>query len=130
MITGRPKQPLNLSDEDRLQFESISSLRNMPLGLVIRAQIVLMVARGESNSAIAQKLDLSKHAVGVWHQRYINHGLQGLQLDLRVGRIRPISDELVTQLVHKTLGAKSKRRHAMERTNDSENNPTFLTKTQ
>jgi len=108
MITGRPKQPLNLSDEDRLHLESLSSSRSLPYGLVIRAQIVLMAAKGESNSVISEKLHLSKPTVGIWRQRYLDHGLQGLHEELRPGRPRTISDERVAMLVRKTLETKPK----------------------
>jgi putative transposase len=108
MKTGRPRQPLTLTHEQRLQLESISGSRSFPHGLVVRAQIVLMAAQGASNSAIAGKLRLTRPTVGIWRQRYLDHGLEGLHEELRPGRPRTISDERVAMLVRKTLETKPK----------------------
>jgi len=108
MKTGRPIQPLSLSDEERFQLESIAGSRSLPHGLVIRAQIVLMAANGQSNSLIADKLHLSKPTVGIWRQRYLEHGIQGLHDVLKPGRPRTVSDEKVAVLVRKTLNTKPK----------------------
>jgi putative transposase len=108
MKTGRPKQPLTLSDGDRLHLESIANSRSLPHGLVVRAQIVLKAALGESNSAIADALGMSKPTVGIWRQRYLDHGIQGLHDELKPGRPRTVSDEKVAVLVRKTLNTKPK----------------------
>jgi len=108
MIIGRPKQPLSLSRDERLQLESIAGSRSLPHGLVIRAQIVLMAADGKSNTVIADRLRLSKPTVGIWRQRYLDHGIQGLHEELKPGRPRTVSDEKVALLVRKTLNTKPK----------------------
>ena len=108
MIIGRPKQPLSLSGDERLELESIAGSRSLPHGLVIRAQIVLMAADGKSNTAIAHRLRLSKPTVGIWRQRYLDHGIQGLHEELKPGRPRTVSDEKVALLVRKTLNTKPK----------------------
>ncbi len=108
MKTGRPKKPLVLRDEDRSQLKTIASSRNMPHSLVVRARLVLMAADGVSNTVIAQKLGLSRLSVGLWRRRYIAHGIQGLNDELRPGRPRTISDEKVASLVYKTLHTKPK----------------------
>ena len=46
MITGRPKKPITLSDEEREQLSAIVSSRSLPHGLVRRARIILMAADG------------------------------------------------------------------------------------
>jgi putative transposase len=108
MITGRPKPPLTLGYDERLQLESIAGSRSLPHGLVVRAKIVLMAAEGQSNTAIAERLRLTKPTVGIWRQRYIDHGIQGLHDELKPGRPRTISDEKVALLVRKTLNTKPK----------------------
>jgi putative transposase len=108
MKTGRPKQQLNLNDDERLQLESIAASRSIAHGLVVRAKIVLLSADGNSNTAIADKLHMSKPTVGIWRQRYLGHGIQGLHDELKPGRPRTISDEKVTMLVRKTLNTKPK----------------------
>ena len=106
MKTGRPKQPLKLLTEDRVQLNAIANSRSMPHALVVRAQIVLMASDGVSNTAIAKKLGLSRPVVGLWRRRYLTQGLQGLHDELRPGRPRSIPDEKVAMLVRKTLHTK------------------------
>jgi putative transposase len=108
MRTGRPKEPLNLSDEEREQLESFACSRSLPHGLVRRANIVLLSADGMSNTAIAAKLGLSGNTVGKWRSRYLAEGIQGLYGEVRPGRPRTISDEKVAALVRKTLKTRPK----------------------
>lgn len=75
----------------------------MPHGLVQRANIILMAARGISNTDIAEKLRISRPTVGMWRRRYLDHGLEGLHDELKPGRPRSISDEKVASMVRKTL---------------------------
>jgi len=108
MITGRPKTPIILSEEDRKQLNAIVKSRSLPHGVVRRARIVLMAAEGATNGAIAQKVGLSQQSVSKWRKRYVEEGLSGLHDELRPGRPRTISDEKVSVLIHKTLHTKPK----------------------
>lgn len=106
MKTGRPKTPMILCAEDQSQLIAIANSRSMPHALVTRAKIVLMAAEGQTNHAIAQKVSLSQQMVCKWRQRFIKQGLAGLHDELRSGRPRSISDEEVSEIVHKTLKSK------------------------
>jgi len=108
MITGRPKPPINLTDEERIQLESISRSRAMPHSIVTRARIILLAAQGVTNTAVAEEIGISKQAVGKWRQRYFKHGLSGLHDELRPGRPRSVGDEKVAALIRKTLNTKPK----------------------
>jgi len=108
MTKGRPKQPVLPSEEDLVQLKAIANSRSFPHGLVVRARVVLMAADGASNTAIAQKLDLSQQSVCLWRKRYLQHGIQGLHDELKPGRPRTISDERVAALVKRTLKTKPK----------------------
>ena len=108
MKTGRPKQPLVLVEEQLTELNAISGSRSLPHGLVVRAQIVLLAAKGKSNNDIAKHLTISKPSVGKWRARYLKSGIQGLHEELRSGRPRRISDEKVALLVRKTLNTKPK----------------------
>ena len=103
MPSGRPKQPIALSEEDRQQLAALARSRSLPHGLVRRAQLVLMAAEGLSNAEVAQRLHLSQQSVCLWRKRYLQHGIQGLHEELKPGRPRSVSDEMVTELVRKTL---------------------------
>ena len=106
MRTGRPRTPITLSNEEEKQLQSISNSRSLPHGLVNRACIILMAARGIPNHTIAQKVNLSPQMVCKWRQRYLKQGLSGLHDELRPGRPRSVSDEKVAVLVRKTLRTK------------------------
>ena len=108
MRTGRPKTPMNLSQEERQQLQGIVSSRSLPAGLVTRARIVLMAAEGISNDQISKATGLGAHAVGKWRRRYVKQRLPGLHDELRPGRPRTISDELVCTIIRKTLDNKPK----------------------
>jgi len=108
MITGRPKQPIVLQEEERVQLKAMAHSRSLPHGLVIRASLVLMAAEGVPNNRIAEKLDLSPQSVCKWRQRYLEQGPAGLHDELRPGRPRSISDEKVATLLRKTLKTKPK----------------------
>jgi putative transposase len=108
MITGRPKQPIVLSEEERLHLNAVAKSRTLPHGLVLRARLVLLAAEGVANAVIAQKLALSQQSVSLWRQRFLKQGLRGLHDELRPGRPRSISDEKVAALVRKTLASQPK----------------------
>ena len=55
-------------------------------GLAQRARIVLLAAEGESNTAIAEKVGVSRPTVLEWRGRYQAAGLAGLADDPRSGR--------------------------------------------
>jgi DNA-binding NarL/FixJ family response regulator len=59
MRTGRPKQPLTLTEEERERIESLAHrARSQPL-LARRARVVLACAQGLSNQSVARKLRCS-----------------------------------------------------------------------
>ena len=106
MRTGRPKIELVLSDEERSQLQSFARSRSLPAALSTRARIVLSSADGELNSAIAERLKLTKGTVGKWRMRFIERRIAGLYDDVRVGKPRTIDDERVAQLIKTTLHTK------------------------
>ena len=55
-----------------------------------RARIVLLAANGESNTAIAEKVGVSRPTVIDWRNRYAAEGMAGLEDDPRSGRPRTI----------------------------------------
>ncbi len=108
MARGRPLRVLTLSSSERDQLISLTRARSMPHALVTRARIILLAADGWSNTAIAGQLGLSKPTVGLWRQRYLAQGVQGLYDELRPGGPRTLRDEQIAALLRKTLKTKSK----------------------
>lgn len=108
MRIGRPKALLELSTAEMAQLQSFVRSRSLPTALCQRAQIVLASADGESNTAIAARLQLSKATVGKWRTNFLERRIAGLYDDMRPGRPRSIDDERVAQLVQTTLHTKPK----------------------
>ena len=103
MRTGRPKQPLSLTEEERARLESLSHrARSHPL-LARRARVVLACGDGLDNQAVAHKLRCSLGMVGKWRARFLNQRLEGLYDEPRPGAPRKISDEQVERVVIQTL---------------------------
>ena len=108
MSVGRPLAPLTLSKSEREELVSMTRSRSMPQSLATRARIVLLAAKGESNTDIAEQLGLSKPTVGIWRKRYLTQRLAGLYDEPRPGGPRSIRDEQVAALLRKTLRTKPK----------------------
>ncbi len=103
MPRGRPMPALTLSPAERDQLVAVTRSRALPHPLVTRARIVLLAADGVSNTAIAERLELSKPTVGVWRQRYLRQRVPGLYDELRPGGPRSIRDEQIARLLRRTL---------------------------
>src|SRR5512134_825147 len=97
---------LVLSEDERLQLESMSRSRSMPAALVQRAKIVLACAEGTSNSRVAQRIDATQATVGKWRRRFVARRVSGLYDELRPGKPRTIDDERVAELIQTTLHSK------------------------
>jgi len=103
MRTGRPKQPLNLTEEEQERLESLAHrARSQPL-LARRARVVLTCAEGSDNKTVAKKLRCSLGMVGKWRSRFLTTRLEGLYDEPRPGAPRKISDDQVEKVVIQTL---------------------------
>jgi transposase len=103
MRTGRPKQPLILSEEERDRLQSLAHRsRSQPL-LARRARVVLACGEGLDNKAVARRVRCSPGMVGKWRSRFLKERLEGLYDEPRPGAPRKISDERVEQVVIQTL---------------------------
>lgn len=103
MRTGRPRQPLILTAEERERLETMAHrARSQPLQ-ARRARVVLAAAEGLDNQAVAKKLRCSKGMVGKWRARFLQSRLEGLYDEPRPGAPRQIGDDQVEQIVIQTL---------------------------
>ena len=103
MRTGRPKQPLVLSEEERERLESLSHrARSLP-ALARRARVVLACAEGLDNKAVAKKLRCSLGMVGKWRSRFLKTRLEGLYDEPRPGAPRKVTDDDIEQIIIQTL---------------------------
>lgn len=103
MRTGRPKQPLTLTEEERKRLQSLAHrARNQTL-LARRARVVLACGEGLDNQAVAKKLRCSLGMVGKWRNRFLKDRLEGLYDEPRPGAPRRIGDDEIEKVVVQTL---------------------------
>jgi transposase len=103
MRTGRPKQALLLTEEERDRLQSLAHrARSQPL-LARRARVVLACAEGEDNKTVARKMRASLGMVGKWRSRFLQTRLEGLYDEPRPGAPRRVSDAQIEQVVIRTL---------------------------
>src|SRR5216683_2342824 len=103
MRTGRPKQPLIVTNDERQRLESLAHRTRSQALLARRARVVLGCAEGLDNKAVAKKLRCSLGMVGKWRSRFLEARLAGLYDEPRPGAPRQISDDQVEKLVIQTL---------------------------
>ena len=103
MRTGRPKQALVLSEEERERLESLAHRARSQPALARRARVVLGCGEGLENKAVAKKLRCSLGMVGKWRSRFLKMRLEGLYDEPRPGAPRKVTDEQIEQIIIQTL---------------------------
>ena len=103
MRTGRPKQALILTDEERERLQSLAHRARSQPALARRARVVLACAEGLNNKAVARKLRTSLGMVGKWRARFLQARLEPLYDEPRPGAPRKVSDAEVERVVIRTL---------------------------
>ena len=103
MRTGRPKQSLIVTQEERERLESLAHRARSQALLARRARVVLACAEGLDNKAVAKRLRCSLGMVGKWRSRFLEARLEGLYDEPRPGAPRKVSDDQVEKVVIQTL---------------------------
>ena len=104
--SGRPKAELTVSLEEREALARWSRRGKTAQRLATRARIVLACAEGLDNKAVSARLGVTPQMVGKWRARFVRDRLAGLHDEYRSGTPRTMSDELVEQVVVRTLESK------------------------
>jgi len=105
---GRHAKALNVTAEDRVQLESIARSQSLPAALARRAQMILRMADGESNSSVARRYRYSRPTVTFWRTRFRERGMAGLHNEIKSGRPRSTSEEQIAELINTALQARPK----------------------
>jgi len=103
MRTGRPKQPLTITEEERERLQSLAHRSRSQALLARRARVVLACAEGLDNKAVAKKLRCSLGMVGKWRGRFLKSRLAGLYDEPRPGAPRKVGDDKIEAVVIQTL---------------------------
>src|SRR5256885_1953703 len=109
--TGRPKSSLVLSTEERNELERLTRRARVNRHVAFRAKVVLGCADGSiSSSEVARRCRTSNQTVCKWRKRFVEHRIEGLYDEPRVGAPRKISDGDVEEIIVKTLETTPKGR--------------------
>jgi transposase len=103
MRLGRPVTRIVLSPSERETLERYTRRATTAQALALRARIVLRCAAGETHTAIAADLHVTKQTVGKWRRRFVDARVPGLLDEPRPGAPRKISDAAIERVLTTTL---------------------------
>lgn len=95
--------PIELTESERETLGRWARRRRSSAGLAQRSRIVLECAKGESNTAVAERVGVSIPTVRRWRGRFAERRLDGLLDEPRPGQPRKVTDEKVEEVIVKTL---------------------------
>jgi transposase len=105
MRLGRPKVALILTDDERVQLDSLAHRSRTAPHLARRARIILACAAGSDNKAVAKRLRMSQTTVCKWRGRFVRDRLEGLYDEPRPGAPRRVTDQQIEDVIVRTLEA-------------------------
>src|SRR6266571_8562191 len=103
MRLGRPVPPIVLTTDERNTLERWARRPTTAQALALRARLVLRCAAGETATAIARDVHVTKQTVGKWRGRFLAQRLDGLLDEPRPGVPRTITDADVERVLTATL---------------------------
>ncbi len=86
---------LLIGDEERATLESWTRSRAIRPSHVQWARIVLAVAHGAGTSGAARQVGVSRPTVIKWRDRFVEHGIAGLDEEPRPGRPKEVDDSAI-----------------------------------
>src|ERR1700761_5117124 len=86
---------IELSEAEAAELASRCRRRKVARADAMRAEIVLLAYEGFTNSAIAERLGITRLTVGTWRRRFAQSRLDGLADEPRPGAPRTITDQKV-----------------------------------
>lgn len=75
---GRPKAPLELSDDERAALQRTLRRRKASQHLTTRSRVVLLAADGLPDTEIAERVGHCRQTVARWRTRFLERRLDGL----------------------------------------------------
>jgi transposase len=93
-IMPNPFAPAILLDpKAQSRLQALIRAHSTPQALVFRCRLILRLAGKDqpSNLQVANEFGCARNTVALWHTRYLEHGLAGLQDAPRSGRPRSFS---------------------------------------
>lgn len=103
MRWGRPKVPLMLTDDERVQLDSLAHRSRTAPQLAKRAGIILVCAVGHDNEVVAKRLRCRRRRCASGAVGFFASGLDGLYDEPRPRTPQRISDDIIEQVIVRTL---------------------------
>ncbi len=101
----RHHKPLWVTDEERRTLDQWARRPKTAQRLALRSRVVLACAEGLTNRAVATRLHVSSNSVCKWRERFRVRRLEGLSDEPRPGVPRTVTDDLVVEVITRTLEA-------------------------
>ncbi|MFJ9543455.1 helix-turn-helix domain-containing protein [Streptomyces sp. NPDC101225] len=102
-MAGRPRDTVVLTEEERAVLLAVTRSRTCPQARALRARIVLACADEPTNTAVAERLGVSRDMVTKWRGRFLADRLDGLAERQRPGRPPTADDDAVAHVLVRTL---------------------------
>ncbi|HEV2732459.1 MAG TPA: IS630 family transposase [Terriglobales bacterium] len=107
MPRSAPALSLSLGDQEEIQGWLLA--HGTPQQVALRSRIVLAAGEGRSDSAIARQLQVNRHTVILWRQRFLQEGKESLwEVAPGRGRKPTYGPEKIQAVVEATLQTKPK----------------------
>jgi transposase len=105
----RSTSALVVSQDQETQIEQWLAALGTPQQVALRCRIVLAAGRGESEAAIASKLEVNRKTVRLWRERFARDGLNGLwEIAAGRGRKAIYDADRIKAVIDATLQSKPK----------------------
>jgi transposase len=101
--SGTPAAVVVLTDDERETLERWARRPKSAQALALRCRIVLASAQGLTNTAIADRLGVTRSTAAKWRNRFVARRLDGLWDEPRPGAPRTVTDDDVERVIVKTL---------------------------
>src|SRR5438046_2184301 len=98
-----PQTLRELTPEEETALEQLARSRTAQARLVLRAQLLLGLRDGETPSALAERLGITRPTVYAWLRRFNEAGISGLQDQPRPGRPATYTPEQVAEVIAASL---------------------------
>jgi len=106
---ARSTPRLTVSPGQEKQIEQWLAAMGTPQQVTLRCGIVTALAQGETESAVASKLDINRKTVRLWRQRFVAEGLNSLwEIAPGRGRKATYGPERIKAVIDATLQSKPK----------------------
>ncbi len=115
MAKAHTDRSLQLSNDERMQLESLAASRSLPAALVRRAKIILLTEDGMSDREAARRLSVAQPTVSMWRRRFRAGRLSGLHDELKSGRPRSHEEDQLAQLLNIAVMAVRGQAEVIER---------------